>query len=150
MADPSKEPPTSSAADLASEIQHVHGRLKRALRTQASVGDLTQSQISVLVRLHQESPATVTTLAKEMGVRPQSMGATVSALQAAGLLSAAPDPKDGRQTLLSLSPACIDMIRDGQAIRHSWLLQRIQERLSPQEQAELAVALSLLGRLLDP
>jgi len=150
MADPSKEPPTSSAADLASEIQHVHGRLKRALRAQAGVGDLTQSQIAVIVRLDQDSPATITTLAKEMGVRPQSMGATVAALQAAGLLIAAPDPKDGRQTLFSLSPACIEMIRDGRAMRHNWLLQRIEERLSAQEQAELAASLPLLRRLLDP
>ena len=39
-------------------------------------------------------------------MRPQSMGPLIAALEAAGLVSGAPDPKDGRQTMLSLTEAC--------------------------------------------
>lgn len=91
---------------LASELRVLIGKLKRRLREEAHSGDLTWSQTAVLSLLEREGPATVTTLAKAEGVRPQSMGATVSVLEAAGLVSGAPDPGDGRQTMLSLTPAC--------------------------------------------
>src|SRR5277367_5231656 len=87
---------------LAGDLRAVIGQLKRRLREQAGWGDLTWSQTSVLSRLDREGPATVTTLARVEGMRPQSMGAIVSALQAAGLVTGSPDPTDGRQTVLSL------------------------------------------------
>jgi len=58
---------------------------------------MTLSQVSVLSRLDRDGPTTVTNLAHAEGVRPQSMGATVSALETTGLVSGAPDPNDGRQ-----------------------------------------------------
>jgi DNA-binding MarR family transcriptional regulator len=36
-------------------------------------------------------------------MRPQSMGSAVALLEAAGFVSGAPDPSDGRQTILSLT-----------------------------------------------
>ncbi|EQD59024.1 MarR family transcriptional regulator, partial [mine drainage metagenome] len=59
------------------------------LREQAHPGDVTWSQMSVLGRLERDGPATVTRLARAEGVRPQSMGATVSVLLGAGLLRGA-------------------------------------------------------------
>jgi DNA-binding MarR family transcriptional regulator len=70
-------------------------------------------------------------------------------LEAAGLVKGAPDSKDGRQTILSLTPACRELIRTGRAARHDWLLRAIQTRLTPQEQAQLAASLSLLNRIVD-
>ena len=92
---------------------------------------------------------TVTALARLESVRSQSMGATVAALDDLGLVKGSPDPADGRQTILSLRPACREMIRSGRAARHEWLLRAIQSKLTLDEQAELAVALRLLGRLVD-
>jgi DNA-binding MarR family transcriptional regulator len=137
------------ASALATELHALSGNLKRRLREQASAGDLTPSQTSVLAHLDRHGPATVTALARLDGVRPQSMGATVAGLEAAGLIKGAPDSKDGRQTILSLTPACRELIRSGRAARHDWLLRAIQTRLAPQEQAQLAAALSLLNRLVD-
>jgi DNA-binding MarR family transcriptional regulator len=77
------------------------------------------------------------------------MGATVAGLEAAGLIKGSPDSKDGRQTILSLTPACRELIRSGRAARHDWLLRAIQTKLASQEQAQLAAALSLLNRLVD-
>ena len=54
------------------------------LREQASAGDLTPSQTSVLMHLDREGPTTVTALARTEGVRSQSMGATVAVLEAPG------------------------------------------------------------------
>jgi DNA-binding MarR family transcriptional regulator len=134
---------------LAGDLRVVIGQLRRRLREQASFGDLTWSQTSVLSRLDREGPATVTSLARAEGMRPQSMGATVSALQAAGLVSGSPDPKDGRQTILSLTPTCQEWIKAGRAAKEDWLFRAIQSKLSPEEQEELASAVELLKRLAE-
>ncbi|MDR3535348.1 MAG: MarR family transcriptional regulator [Acetobacteraceae bacterium] len=138
------------ASALAEALHALFGKLKRRLRGQAIPGDLTWAQISVLRRLDRDGPATVTTLARAEGVRPQSMGATIAALQAAEMVTGAPDPDDGRQTILSLSAACKDWIEAGRAARQDWLLQAIRTKFSPAEQEELVRAVALLERLADP
>jgi DNA-binding MarR family transcriptional regulator len=134
---------------LASELRVLIGKLKRRLREEAHSGDLTWSQTAVLGLLEREGPATVTTLAKAEGVRPQSMGATVSVLEAAGLVSGAPDPGDRRQTMLSLTPACRKMIKLSRAAREDWLFRAIRTKLAARELEELATGVELLKRLVD-
>ena len=141
--------PDASAAALAGDLRVVVGRLSRRVREQAPPGDLTWSQTSVLVRLERDGPASVTDLARAEGVRPQSMGATVAALEAAGLVSGAPDPNDGRRTILSLTAACREWLRVGRAAREDWLLRAIVAHLSAAERDQLARAVALLGRLVD-
>ncbi|MEJ0098156.1 MAG: hypothetical protein WDM84_09935 [Bauldia sp.] len=77
------------------------------------------------------------------------MGATVSVLEAAGLVTGAPDPADGRQTILSLTDACRALIQATRAAREDWLLRAVQTHLSPAEQEKLADAVQLLKRLAD-
>ena len=91
----------------------------------------------------------MTSLARAEGMRPQSMGATISALEAAGLVSGSPDPKDGRQTILSLTPTCQEWIRARRAAKEDWLFHAIQSKLSPEEQEKLASAVALLKRLAE-
>jgi len=142
--------PDSTAHTLAGELRVLFGRLRRRLREQADPGDLTWSQTAVLSRLDREGPATVTALAKAEGVRPQSMGATVAGLEAAGLVTGTPDPSDGRQTILSLTPACREWVQAGRAAREDWLFRAIQAELSADEQAQLAGVVDLLRRIADP
>jgi DNA-binding MarR family transcriptional regulator len=149
MSTQSTEPDSTGAAALAADLRVVMGKLKRRLREQAHLGDLTESQISTLSRLGREGPVTVTALARAEGMRPQSMGAIVAALEAAGLVAGAPDPNDGRQTLLSLTDACRERIAAGRAARQDWLLRAIQNNLAPAEQDRLASAVKLLARLVD-
>lgn len=146
---PQNDPEAARALALAAELRVVAGRLIRRLREQADDGDLTTSQKSVVLHLDREGPATVTTLARALDMRPQSMGAIASALQAAGLVEGAPDPADGRQTLLSLTPTCREMIAVGRAARQDWLFRAIQTKLDRAEQEQLAGAVDLLKRLAD-
>ncbi len=135
---------------LAAEMRLVLARLYRRLRAESATDDdLTWSQKAVLLRLEVGEPATVSTLARAEGVRPQSMGATIAALQAAGLIDGTPDPADRRQTLLGLTPACLTLIQSGRAARQDWLHGAIVSKLSPDEEDELARALRLLARLVD-
>lgn len=137
------------AAALASGLQATFGKLKRRVREQAGVGELTPSQVAVLQRLERDGAATASSLARAEGMRPQSMAAVVSALEAAGLVSGAPDPTDGRQTLLSLTDACRKWLQEGRAARQDWLTRTIAARLTAQEQDQLAAAVGLLARLID-
>lgn len=149
MSTASNDLETARASGLATEIRALIGKLKRRLREQAASGELTPSQISVLLRLEREGPATTSSLARLEGMRPQSMGAVIAPLEAAGLVSGVPDPLDGRQTILSLTDACRKWIEDGRAARQDWLTRRLQARLSPEEQGKLIEAVELLKRLVD-
>jgi DNA-binding MarR family transcriptional regulator len=140
---------TARAAALAQELRALLGKLKRRLREQAHVGDLTPSQVSVLLRLEKDGPATASNLARAEGMRPQSIGPVIAALEAAGFVSGAPDPTDGRQTILSLTDACRKWAEVGRAARQDWLCRTIQARFSPQEQKGLTAAVDLLKRLVD-
>jgi DNA-binding MarR family transcriptional regulator len=142
-------PEDASASALAGDLRILIGRLRRKLREQAHIGDLTWSQVAVLGHLESAGPATVTALAQALGMRPQSMGANVAILETAGLVSGVPDPADGRQTLLSLTPACRKWIKAGRAARQDWLSRAIQSKLTPPEQRELSTAIELLKRLVD-
>jgi DNA-binding MarR family transcriptional regulator len=147
MSRPPDPSPRTSA--LAAELRALFGKLKRRLREQTDAGGLTPSQLSVLLRLEKDGPATTSGLARAEGVRPQSMASIVAALEAAGLVSGAPDPADGRQTLLSPTEAWRDWVREGRAARQDWLTRTLQARLSAPEQEDLAAAVELLKRLLD-
>jgi DNA-binding MarR family transcriptional regulator len=137
-------------AVMAADLRVVLGQLRRKLRDQAASEDFTWSQKCALTRLEREGPSTVTALARAEGVRPQSMGATIATLEAAGLVVGAPDPRDGRQTLLSLTQTCRDWILASRAAREDWLFRAIQTKFSADEQAELARAVGLLKRLVEP
>lgn len=140
---------STQALALAGELRILLSQLKRRLREQAHLGDFTWSQAAVLIRLERDGPATVSALARADGVRPQSMGATVAALEAAGLVKGSPDPADGRQTILSLTDSCRELIKANRAAKDDWLFRAIQTKLSPAEQEKLSAALELLKRLAD-
>jgi DNA-binding MarR family transcriptional regulator len=142
-------PQTERASALAAELRTIIGKLKRRLREHGSMGDLTPSQVSVILRLESEGSATVSSLARAEGMRPQSMATVIAPLENAGLVSGAPDPSDGRQTLLSLSKTCQKWIQEGRAARQDWLTGMIQSKLSSQEQEKLAAAVELLARLIE-
>ncbi len=140
---------TQTAADPATELRAFMRAFKRRLREQADTGDLTMSQIAVVLRLEQGGAQTVSDLARAESVRSQSMGATVAALQALGFVSGAPDPADGRQTLIDLTPKTRDWIATGRAARQDWLTRAIDGELAPAEQAVLLAVLPLLRRIAD-
>jgi len=137
------------ASALAGELRILISQLRHRLREQTHLGDFTWSQTSVIIRLERDGPATVSALARAEGVRQQSMGATISTLEAAGLVKGSPDPADGRQTILSLTDACREMIQASRAAKEDWLFHAIQTKLSPAEQEQLATDLELLKRIAD-
>jgi len=147
MTESERDLQTARTQAIAGDLRVVLGKLKRRLREEASFGGLNLSQGAVLTRLEREGPATVTTLARAEGMRPQSMGEIISALKAEGLVVGAPDPNDGRQTVLSITDKCRELIKTARAVREDWLFRALQTKLTAAEQEELAGALALLARL---
>lgn len=127
------------AHQLAGDLRVLVSRLRRQMRT-ARPGDLSAPQIFALRTLHNEGSLTVTELAKAHSMRPQSMGATITALEKEGLVHREPDPNDGCQSILSLTETSRSVIDKSRSARDDFLYKGIKERLAPKEQKELARA----------
>lgn len=140
---------TGLAWTLAAEMRAVFRKLKLRYREHGGGNDLTVSQISVVLRLEKDGSATVSRLARAEGMRPQSMSAVVAPLLESGLVAGVPDPSDGRQTLMALTPKCLRWLQEGRAARQDWLATTISHRLSVHEQEKLQSALELLRRLAE-
>jgi DNA-binding MarR family transcriptional regulator len=147
MNDQSVASEASTSLETAGELRVVLGQLTRRLRQQASSGDFTRSQTSVLARLDRDGPATKSELARAEGIQPQSMGAIISVLEEAGIVNGVPDPADGRKIVFSLTESAIELLATGRLAREDWLWRAIQTQLAPDEQVELARSVSLLRKL---
>lgn len=143
------DPRVAQAQATARELRALVGKLKRQLREKVGVEGLTLSQVTVLIHLERQGSATVSELARTENVRPQSMGATVAGMQALALIEGAPDPGDGRRTLLSLTKLAHEKIRAIRAAREDWLFHAIRERFNANEQDALARGVELLKRLAE-
>lgn len=149
MAEKSSNPNIAFASQLAAELRTTLGNLKRKVRQQGEQKDFTSSQVAAMLRLEKDGPATVSSLARAEGMRPQSMSAVIAPLEASGFVAGTADPQDGRKTLMSLTKACKKWIEDGRAARQDWLAQALHQKLSPQEQKQLSSAIRLLARLTE-
>ena len=138
-----------STAALAEALRGFIGNLKRQMRAQSHAGELSWSQLSMLSRLERDGSSTVTAVARAEGVRPQSMGATIREFEAAGYVTGAPDPNDGRQTLWSVTPAARDLVEAARAARQDWLQSTLQKNYTQSERDELIRAVKLLERIFE-
>lgn len=145
---PSSNDP-SPPASLAGDLRIALGKLSRRLREQVHPNDLTHAQKSVLLRLDRDGPTTVSALARAESVKPQSMRVTVAGLEGMGAVAGKPDPTDGRQTLIELTPGFRRVLKESRAAKDDWLFRALQAQLSAEEQAELARAIRLLQRLAE-
>ena len=103
----------------------------------------------MILRLERDGSATVSMLAKAEGVRHQSMRVTVAGLETMGVVQGEPDPADGRQTIFSLTPAFLKILKTAHAAKEDWLFRALHAQLTPREQKELAAAVKFLQRLAD-
>lgn len=134
---------------VAGELRMVLAALVRRLRQQTEGSDLTKSQSAVLGRLERHGATTATALARAEGIRPQSMGAIVAALDAAGLVTGSPDPRDGRKTILELTEKAREEFRTGRLAKEDWLTEAIGRELDAAEIQRLTDAVALLKRIAE-
>jgi DNA-binding MarR family transcriptional regulator len=139
---------SSPAAQAARDLRVLIGRLRRQLKEVDSGQDqLTPSQLSVLSRLDREGASTLSTLAAAERVRPQSMAATLGALDEQGWIERNPDPDDGRRQLITLSGTAREYVHGSRQVREEWLARALQDRYTDAERRTVSEALVLLERL---
>ncbi len=133
--------------DVAVALRESIGMLMRRMRQQQPDGGLTLPENAALVRLNRGGPTTSSALAKLEQISPQSMGATLAALEARGLVARHPDPEDGRRVVLSATRAGQQVLQDKRNARAQQLAQALSARFTPDEIRQLAAAAPLLERL---
>jgi DNA-binding MarR family transcriptional regulator len=133
--------------DIAGALRVSIGLLLRRLRQTQAEGELTLPESSALARLDRGGPATASALAKLEQISPQSMGATLGALEARGLVERRPDPADGRRVVLSVTGAGRDVLRDKRNARTQRLAKALSSGFTPGELRLLMAAAPLLERL---
>jgi len=128
---------------------HASVRLlvQRLRQTQAAGGDLTSPETSALARLDGTGPTTAAELARLERISPQSMGATVAALEERGLVGRTPDPADGRQSILSLSADGRALLQRRRSARSERLSAALESAFTRAEVKQLQAAAPLIERL---
>jgi len=119
----------------------------RRLRAEAAPGGVSWSQEAVLFSLHRDGPATISELARGECMRPQSMGASVTALEQLGFVARRNDTDDGRQVLISLIAAGEQALAAARVVKRDWLRGALAQ-LSADEQRTVAASLVLLRRII--
>ncbi|WP_112240778.1 MarR family transcriptional regulator [Kribbella monticola] len=116
----------------------------RAERT----GAITLVQTAVLRHLSRSGPLTPSELADRLKSQPQSLSRVFAALEDQGWIRRRPAPDDGRQSLLEILPAGLDVLAAELRPRERWLAGALQQ-LTETERDFLVVAAGLLERLAE-
>jgi DNA-binding MarR family transcriptional regulator len=133
--------------DVAAALQMSIGLCIRQLRQMPAEGDLSLPEASVLKRLDRSGPSSVTELAKAEQISVQSMGTTLGALEARGLVQRHPHPTDGRRSVLSITKSGTRVLSDKHNGRAEQLAKALSAGFSPAELRQLMVAAPLIERL---
>jgi DNA-binding MarR family transcriptional regulator len=140
---PSPDPAATGSAAATNVDQ-----LAAALRVSIPVeGELTLSETSALARLDRGGPTTPGALAKQEQISPQSMGATLAALEARGLIERAVDPDDGRRAVMSITAAGLSLLRSRRNAKVQQLARALSVEFTAAEREQLAAVAPLLERL---
>jgi DNA-binding MarR family transcriptional regulator len=132
---------------VAGALQVSIGLLRRQLRQTQADGELTVPETAALARLDRGGPATASALARLEQISPQSMGATLSALEARGLVERRPDPGDGRRVVLSVTDAGLQVLRNRRSARTEQLARALSAGFTRSELRQLMAAAPLIERL---
>ena len=132
---------------LAAVLRVAIGLLLRRLRQAPGEGELTLPESSALVRLERGGPATPSALARLEQISPQSMGATLAALESRGLIERHSDPDDGRRSVMSVTEAGRQVLGDRRDARTEQLARALSAGFSQPELEQLMAVAPLLERL---
>ncbi|MCP3719748.1 MarR family winged helix-turn-helix transcriptional regulator [Paraburkholderia sp. CNPSo 3281] len=130
------------------DLMQAIGMLVRRTRNESDAGALSMTESVVMSRLANDGPATIAALARAEGMRPQSMGATIAALEQMALVKRTPHATDGRQLLIELTQKGRQLRKQTRDAKQLWLSQSIAE-LDEDERATLFKAGDIMRRLAE-
>ena len=139
---------TTGRTDLLQGLEQEVGvmirRIRRVIgeRARAVHPDLQSSSYLMLSWLEQHGPMRASAMAESFGIDKGAISRQVQHLMDLGLVDRAPDPEDGRATLVSASVVAEARLADVHGDRRRWL----DEKLGDWSSDDLARLVDLLGR----
>jgi DNA-binding MarR family transcriptional regulator len=130
------------------EFGQAIGLLARRVRAAAASHNLSWTEGVVMGHLSRGGPATTADLARAEGMKPQSMGATIAALEEMGMVARRPHPTDGRQVHIELTAKGVAVRESAGVAKRTWLGQAIAQ-LNEQERETLFAAGRIIRRLVE-
>jgi DNA-binding MarR family transcriptional regulator len=124
------------------------GLLVRRARAAAASHELSLTESAVMARLANGGPATTADLARAEGMKPQSMGTTIGALEEMGMVARKPHPTDGRQVNILLTAKGAAVRKSARDAKRTWVAQAIAQ-LDEQERETLFEAGEIIKRLAE-
>ena len=124
------------------------GLLVRRLRAAAASHELSLTESAVMARLEREGAATTADLARAEGIKPQSMGASVAALEEMGFVERKAHPTDGRQLNIELTAKGLALRKSTKDAKRTWLARAIGQ-LDETEREILFRAGEIIKRLAE-
>jgi DNA-binding MarR family transcriptional regulator len=124
------------------------GLLVRRVRAASASHELSLTESAVMGRLARSGPATTADLARAEGMKPQSMGTTIAALEEMGMVGRKPHPTDGRQVNIELTSRGAAVRKHARDAKRTWLAQAIAP-LDEEERETLFAAGRIIKRLVE-
>jgi DNA-binding MarR family transcriptional regulator len=128
-------------SDVAGRLALAVGRINR--RARPSAGDLSQGLVSALSTIVRKGPLRPSDLARIEVAAAPTMTRLIADLESRGLVERAPDPADGRATVIESTPAGVQAVEDARRLR-SELMRTLLEGCTDDEVEAIAAALPAL------
>jgi DNA-binding MarR family transcriptional regulator len=144
----SKAKSIQTDSDEVTRLRAVIGRLARRLRVTEAVGDLTPTQVSVLLAVVRQGSVRVAELAELEGLNPTMLSRVIAALAGQGLVRRVVDVEDRRAARIEATAAA-RRLRERMRRERSAKLEPLLDALPRHEREALIAALPALESLAD-
>jgi len=132
-------------------------RLGRALSNAALASmhsavdnSLTGTEVAILDCIRVQNGLTVGEIARRSGFAQSRVSAVVADLSGRGLLDITTDPGDRRRSLVSGTPALIDLLADSPALDAAPTLRTLFADLPEEDAKKLILSLETAARVIEP
>ena len=131
---------------LADSVRTLVWKLQRVGERESGLVGIPQSEIEVLRVLSDHPGATVSDLARLLGLQSSNVSATVRSLVQRDLVTRTTNPADGRSHHLHRTPLAE---HNGNLIRQMWIsrMRQVLAAMEPSDAAELTAIAPLLEQL---
>lgn len=136
---------------LVQELQtHLWTLMRRTRQNAAPIEGVSRSAARVLVTVARQAGDTGVPpgqIAETLAMATSNVAAALRELEQAGYIDRRRSPEDGRRVAVALTARGLHAIDTRRALRADALRDAIDTALTPEEQAELAATIPLLGRV---
>lgn len=121
-------------------------RFSRRLRSERVDGSLSPAALVALGTIEADEPLTASELAAAERLAPSSTTRLIATLAEHGYIERARDAADGRQSILTVTPAGRAVVAAERAHRQQWL-EEVLDGFTAEERDRLRAAIPLLQRI---